>query len=95
MAPAAANGSGERCADWSAGGAAGDEARYGAGYDGAYVILVVSSVLLGVALVPMLTVGVTFIDDNVESEKFPVYYGNAAKLGVLLIASKEIIFVQI
>ena len=42
---------------------------------GAYLILVVSSVILGVGIVPMNTVGMTYIDDNVEREKVPLYIG--------------------
>ena len=43
--------------------------------NGAYVILILSSVILGVSLVPMNTLGVTYIYDNVEKEKAPLYFG--------------------
>lgn len=43
--------------------------------NGAYVILILSSVILGVSLVPMNTLGVTYIYDNVEKEKAPMYFG--------------------
>ena len=44
-------------------------------YNAAYILLVVSSILLGIGLSPMITIGLTFIDDTVNKKKSSLYLG--------------------
>ena len=46
------------------------------GYTAAYILLVISSIFLGITLSPMITIGLTFIDDTVTKKKASLYLGN-------------------